>query len=243
MYFYVLAAMLLFPLNLIAQEVDGIKSFAPEDSWRREEKSTKEINNDVVLPEISDYMGHAAMQNILNAEQIFCYKITKRPKNYDGYTLNGMAVTGFCGILNSNLQNRIVKEFFKSPNNVLLDTVDNCTMQPKAMLRFVRGVDSTDILISAPCYSYALFYAGKAKVYNAKPMSSFLNSLIKAFDKKETSFISPTLLGQALPIGIIKTEEDKQMLQEKESKTLKKWDSNIAKEKEKPAFGWNSLSF
>ena len=57
-----------------------------------------------VLPEIKNEIGTSATSNIENAERLFCYKVAPKPKNYDGYTINNMAITGFCGVIDENLQ-------------------------------------------------------------------------------------------------------------------------------------------
>ena len=87
-----------------------------------------------------------------------------KPENYTGYTLDGMAIVGFCGVINQDLQNLIKYELFMNPDNLLFDSTENCLIRPQIMLRFVRGVDSTDILLSSPCHAIAIFYGGKIYV-------------------------------------------------------------------------------
>lgn len=72
-----------------------------------------------------------------------------------------MALTGFCGVLNPELKKLVLQELFMSPQNVILDKNENCIIKPKIMLRFVRGVDNTDVLLSSPCYSYSVFYGAQ----------------------------------------------------------------------------------
>ena len=133
---------------------EGVQSFQQDkDAWRRSEQNAKPE----FLPGIADSIGAAAAINIEQAEQVFCYEVDSRAVDYDGYTIDGMALTGFCGVLNQEIKDLVLRELFMTPQNVILDKNENCIIQPKIMLRFVRGVDNTDVLLSSPCYSYSVF--------------------------------------------------------------------------------------
>ncbi len=97
------------------------------------------------------------------------------------------------------------------------------------MLRFFRGVDHTDILISNPCSYYAIFYASKLRSFDVKPIQNFIKSLITTFENSKVSFVSPALYGQLVPVG---QEPEKEVIQRpvevKEIQRLR---------------GWNNLSF
>ncbi len=201
---------------------EGVQSFSNQDAWR------DMIAEDVVLPEIPAFVGEVAVANITKAEQVFCYTVEKRPENYEGYTLNGYAVTGFCGVISDTLKKRIVTELFMTSENVLVDKDAKCTIQPKAIIRFIRGVDYTDVLISSPCYSYAIFYANKLKAFNAIPAQNFIKALVAAFEKKKTTFVSPTLNKQVFPVGRIQGENQQKIEEVKDVEKVK---------------GWNNLSF
>ncbi len=208
--------------KVVDENKEGVQSFSSAQAWR------KQVKEEVVLPEISSFMGDVAIDNIIKAEQAFCYTIEKRPPNYKGYTLDGFAITGFCGIINENLQKRIVKEFLMTSKNILFNEVADCTIEPKAIIRFVRGVDYTDVLISSPCYSYAIFYANKLKAFNASPLQGFIKSLMAAFEKKRIDFVSPAFYKQTAPIGRTFAEDEKKVEEVKEIEKVK---------------GWNNLSF
>ena len=137
-------------------EPEGVQSFQQDkDAWRRKDGKRLQI-----LQGISDSIGQAALANITGAEQVFCYQITSRPDNYSGYTINGMVVTGFCGVVAPQLQETIKEQFFSTADNIDFVNSEKCIIKPKIMIRWVRGVDFTDMLISAPCYSYSIFYGG-----------------------------------------------------------------------------------
>ncbi len=192
-----------------------------------------------VLPSIASDIGASATQNIEKAERLFCYVVSAKPQNYSGYTLDNMAVTGFCGIIDDNLKDLLIEQILATTNNIDFVNVENCTIQPRVLLRFVRGVDNTDILLSAPCYSASVFYGGNIKTYNMKPATNLLDTITNAFQTSQTNFVSPASLNQLLPVGVPQKGVAKPVsLQNTQVK--KNWDTS----QEQPRNNaWNSLKF
>lgn len=223
---------------------EGVQSFQQDkDAWRRDVEEQKEEKT--VLPEIRNAIGEDALNNIENAEQAFCYEVANKPDDYTGYMLNGMAVTGFCGVLNDELKKMVLNDLFMTRKNILFDVQEDCVIHPKVMLRFIRGVDSVDVLLSAPCYSFAVFYAGKVNVFNAKTASKVLDTLVSSFQKNRVDFVSPAILGQLLPVGVPQTPEQKALVSNT-PKPIRNWDKNAPKEeakKDNKSSGWNNLNF
>lgn len=199
-------------------------------------------NNTVILEEISSAVGSSALNNITNAEQIFCYQVTNKPENYNGYTLDGMAIVGFCGIINNQLKEMIVSELFMNPDNIIFDVTENCIIRPKIILRFVRGVDSTDVLLSSPCHAFAIFYGGKINAFNAKPAAQIIDALVDPLIKSKVDFASPALFNQLLPIGIAQTDEQKALLNKK-NEPLRNWMTKQEEDSNSPRRGgWNKVN-
>ena len=195
-----------------------------------------------ILEQISKAIGPSALQNITDAEQIFCYQITNKPENYTGYTLDGMAVSGFCGVINNELKDLIISELFKNPDNILFDQTEECIIRPKIILRFVRGVDMTDVLFSSPCHAFAIFYGGRINAFNAKPAAPVIDALVTPLLKGRIDFASPALLNQLLPIGVAQTEEQKNLLNRK-NEPIRNWIKTQQQEEEQPRRnGWNKLN-
>lgn len=221
---------------------EGVQSFQQDkDAWRRSgQEETKNI-----LPGIVDSIGAAAAANVQQAEQVFCYEVDTKTMEYSGYTMEGMALNGFCGVLNPELKKLILQELFASPQNVILDKSENCVIKPRIMLRFVRGVDNTDVLLSSPCYSYSVFYGGKVKTFNAKPAAEVIDALINPLLKKKVDFVSPALLNQLLPVGVAQTQEQKDLISNR-SKPVRGWEDGAVAEEEKakPAApsAWNKFN-
>ena len=194
---------------------------------------------DVVLEKITSSIGSSAIKNITDAEQVFCYQIANKPENYTGYTLDGMAIVGFCGVINTELKQLITQELFMNPENLLFDKTENCVIRPQVMLRFFRGVDSTDVLLSSPCHALAIFYGGKIAAFNAKPADQIIDAIIDPLIKNKIDFASPALFNQLLPVGVPQNEQQKK-LQKQKNEPINKWQKKQEEEATKKA-GWNKL--
>ena len=216
----------------LAQET-AASSTEETNEWKPNPKNTE------ILKEITSAIGDSAVKNITDSEQVFCYQIATKPENYTGYTLDGMAVVGFCGVLNNELQELVKYELLKHPENILFDETEDCIIRPQIMLRFFRGVDSTDILLSSPCHALAVFYGGKIAAFNAKPSSQIIDAIIDPLIKNKVDFASPALFNQLLPVGVAQTDAQKQMQKQKNepaNKWQKKQEENAARKS-----GWNKL--
>ena len=191
-----------------------------------------------VLEEISSAIGPSALANITKAEQIFCYQVSDRPANYTGYTIDGFAVYGFCGIITDDLKKIIISELFTNQDNILFDVTEKCTIRPRLLLRFVRGVDNTDVLLSSPCHSYAIFYGGKINTFNAKPAAQIIDALINPLTQNKLDFVSPALTNQLMPIGLPQTPEQAEQLN-KNKNPARKWEEPTVETPQTQ--GWNKL--
>ena len=198
-----------------------------------------------VLPSIRDGISKNALKNITNSELAFCYTVDMAESGYDGYTLDNMKVKGFCGILGQAELDFILNEFLKKEENIS-SVVANCIIRPRIMLRFINGIDNTDVLLSSPCHSFSVFYAGEIKSFNLAPGAEVVNSVIEAYEKRQINFVSPALLGQVLPVGVPQTEEHRKLIREKTvQKPIKKWEvekeSAEKPQKSESSSGWNRL--
>lgn len=226
---------------------EGVTSFQQdEDAWRRGGEKTPEENTapaaPEILPEIKEAIGPIALNNLENAEKVFCYTVAPRPAEYDGYTLDGMAVTGFCGVIKDEVRELILHDLLMDSKNVLFNVREECVIRPKVILRFVKGIDATDILLSAPCHSFTIYYPGLVKVFNAKPAANVLDTIVSTMEKNKVDFISPALLDQLLPVGVPQTAEQRELVS-KRAKPIRSWVDDSKKE-EAPKTekkGWNNL--
>ncbi len=226
-------------------EEEGVTSFQKDkEAWRRNEVRLPqtETKKQEILSEIKQAIGDAAWNNISQAEQIFCYEVTTKPQDYDGYTLNNMALTAFCGVIKDDIKQNVLSQLFMNNKNVLFNVREDCMVQPRIVLRFVRGVDMTDVMLSAPCYSFAVYANGGAKVFNARPAAQVIDAMVDTFDKNKMDFVSPALLNQLLPIGVPQTKEQQELVSKKEKAKGVWMDKKKNEEKNKKKNqGWNNL--
>lgn len=167
-----------------------------QNSWRRQ--GTGQF---ALVSNYSRKLSSAALNNILNAELVFCYNVGAASGNYNGYTLDGFAIKGFCGVIQDELKNLLLEQLFGTPQNVNFNAVEQCSINPRIVLRFIRGVDYTDVMLSSPCSSMAVFYAGKVDVFNFSPADLLMEAIAKSFDNTSMGFSSPAALNQVVPIG------------------------------------------
>lgn len=236
-----------------AQETMDLKDFEVDDNilpiTDMFPKTTKrKPHQKSIIPFITSSIAEPAVYNLSNAEQVFCYTVQKRPTNYTGYTLDSFAIEGYCGELNPDKVTTVYEALFtKSPN--IITTPANCTISPKVMLRFVRGVDYTDVLLSSPCPSFTVFYAGKYKAFNIK--QAIIDDIIKQFNQTIEPFNSPALIEQTMANAKATTPQQAEQLEKKqrEQQPLISWqtpqktedNAQTAPSTKSPQTGWGKL--
>lgn len=231
-----------------AKELQGFEAYAdilPGDTSFLPSASKKTLRQKSIIPAIKSAIPEAAAYNLSNAEQVFCYHVTKRSKEYTGYTLSSFAITGYCGELDaSNTVTAYEALFTQGPN--IINTQADCRIEPRVMLRFVRGIDYTDVLLSLPCPSFTVFYGGKYKAFNIK--QGVITDLINKFEQTNLQFNSPSLLKQTVANGIATTDKEADELakKQKELEPQMKWkqpQENVEKPapEAKPQTGWGNI--
>ncbi len=201
---------------------------------------------------LSDFLERkipaAAARNINKAEKVYCYTVDYKPQGYDGYTMDDLAIKGSCGELSSVGQKLIKDSLFQS-SIIYSNSVSNCEIAPKVMLRYIYGLDHTDVLLSYPCPSLTFFHGSDTVILNATPGSAIVEQIVGAYSKLEEKFYSPALLGQMVANGQPQTQAQKEMirLNAPTSTPRKKW-GNEAPEETQPQpqqqpqrSGWNKL--
>ena len=248
MFCKVLLATVLFSFSAFAQGILGgdvsLESQQQNNSWTREEQAPPELKP---LYQFENLSGSVAMKNIFEAEQIFCYEVFPQDGEHKGYTLDGFPIRGFCGMLNQTVRDTLAASFFANPTAVNFEEAEQCEVQPKVILRFIRGVDYTDVLLSSPCHAFVIFYAGTISAYNFKPSAELVDALVKNLQTKHQEFVSPALLNQLMPVGIIQNENQRKMVyktkepvrkwEEKDTEKVKKQEAEVKKQNT----GWNKL--
>lgn len=231
------------PLEL--QTLEGFADVLPADEYGNSRGPQRTFHLQEMIPLIKNKIPEAAAYNIMNYEQIFCYHVAKRPAEYTGYTLDGMAVTGFCGELDISKTETTYEALFSNSRNVLTNP-SNCHIKPRLMLRFVRGVDYTDVLLSSPCPSFTIFYGGKYFSFNI--LQGIIDDVIGRLETEKTDFYSPGLLKQTVANATPTTVEEMEKIskKQKENEPVMKWKEQQEEQEEetkKPTGGWKIKSW
>lgn len=199
------------------QGFEFLEDVLPKDEFGsvKIKQSTKRSMQKDIIPLIEDSILEAAAYNIHNPEQVFCYHVEKRKKGDEAYTIGNYKVVDYCGELDFDVLTTTYEALFtRSPN--IITTVAKCKIEPKVMLRFVRGVDYTDVLMSSPCPSFTVFYAGRYKSFNIK--QGIIDDLISQFENKREEFLSPALIKQTASNGKPESAEDAYKLEKEQKK-------------------------
>lgn len=190
-----------------------------------------------IIPFIKDNILEQAAININNPEQVFCYQVSKRPKNYKGYTINNHAIVNFCGELNlKEITTTYEALFTRSPNIIIQKS--QCYINPQIMLRFARGVDYTDVLLSSPCPSFTIFYAGQYKSFNIK--QGVIDDIINLFTDKQEPFNSPAYLKQLVANGTATNIHQEHELEKKQKEQTIELSPSPEEPTEKKS-GWRNI--
>ncbi len=187
----------------------------------------------------------AAARNINKAEKVHCYTVDEAVNGYDGYLIDGLAVRGACGELSAEGRKLIKDNLFQS-SIIYSDSVANCSITPRIMLRYIYGLDHTDVLLSYPCPSLTVFHDRSIVILNAAPGSVVVEQIINAYSKLEEKFYSPALLGQMVANGQPQNQAQKEIirLNAPTDTPRKKWGTGTQTDtqpQQPKKSGWNKL--
>ena len=202
-----------------------------------EAKSYKEN----IIPFIKSSISEISAKIISDPEQVFCYEVEKRAKDDKRYTLDGFAVSGFCGELDKGAISTTYSALFtQSPN--IITTPAQCKIEPRLIVRFVRGVDYADVLLSSPCPSFTIFYGGKYKAFNIK--LGVINDIIKQLSEKTEAFHSPALIKKTVANAEASSAEESETLEKKqrENETGRPTEEETKPEETAPKSGWGNIN-
>lgn len=227
------------------QQFEGFSDILPADEYGQSRGPQKVSRLQEMIPMIKKQIPEIAAYNITHAEQIFCYHVTKRPKDFTGYTLDGMAITDFCGELDISKTETAYEAMFTHNKNILT-TKAQCRIEPRLILRFVRGVDYADVLLSSPCPSFTIFYGGKYQSFNIK--QDIIDDVIRLFETEKADFYSPSLLKQTVANAVPTTVEEQEIISKKhnDSEPIMRWKEQEEPKVEvdqKPTGGWGVKSW
>ena len=247
----------LLPLGNAFAQGDDLFDIDEEDSLSGSkvtaEQNKKADNNSFLSSFLSNRLPASTARNINKAEKVFCYTVDYAQGDYEGYLIDDLAITGSCGELSEEGKN-VIKQFLFNNNSLFSNSTDKCNISPKIVLRYVHGVDHTDVLISSPCQSLTFFHGRDITTINAAPGAAVVDQIVNSYSTLKEKFLSPALLGQMVASGQVMNKGQKEIVRRLSptEAPIKKWNNNNqaasdtaapkAETPKQPAkSGWNRL--
>lgn len=117
-------------------------------------------------------------------DEVLCFGVKRKNPKQRKATLNGYEHVGNCGSLNQEGVKAIQENLFKDSAYTLgVMKPSNCVASPKLLLRFRKGYDFADALLSGEgdsCPVVTFIYAGESKELYANKNKEWLKDFIAA---------------------------------------------------------------
>ena len=115
-------------------------------------------------------------------EETLCYGIARKSPKKRSATIQGYAHTGNCGSLNETGMAEIQSKLFSAESyDMNIMKIASCVINPKLILRFRKGFDFVDLLLSGGnCPAVFFLYGGETREFSAKPIKEWLDTFIEA---------------------------------------------------------------
>jgi hypothetical protein len=195
-------------------------------SWKRGADEKKKL---YPTADIVDRINGDAIDLMLNPSEVLCYNITTKAPSDDGFVIQGYKALGKCGKLEGDALYSFQEKFLATVESIDKKNQKGCSVRPDVLLRFKKGLDSADVLVSSipSCHFISVKYAGETDVFNVMPISSWVKKFISVANSNKSE------IKIEKPKKVDYTGKDNQNV--KEEKTgLEDW----KKEKEKSTGGW-----
>lgn len=139
----------------------------------------------IVAKEIRERIRADAAYVIGEPDEAFCYGIARKSPKKRSATINGYAHTGNCGSLNETGMTEVQNKLFKAESyDMNVTKIVSCVTTPKLALRFTKGFDFVDVILSGGnCPAVVFLYGGDTKEFSAKPIKDWLDTFIEAVSK------------------------------------------------------------
>lgn len=173
-----------------ATKYNDAESFEP-----RKEAVKKQVETSVVAEKKTGYeaiIDDAVRREIKSdaayiygePDEVLCFGVKRKKAKERMATLNGYQHIGNCGSLNPEGVKAIQENLFKETGYTLdMMKPSTCVSSPKLLLRFRKGYDFADLLLSGDgesCPVVTYIYAGEAKELYANRNKEWLKDFITA---------------------------------------------------------------
>ena len=149
-----------------------------DDDSNREEPPFEKI----VAAGIRERIRADAAYIVGEPEETLCYGIARKSPKKRSATIDGYAHTGNCGSLNETGMTEIQSKLFSAESyDMSVMKIASCVINPKLVLRFRKGFDFVDVILSGGnCPAVQFLYGGETKEFSAKPIKEWLDTFIEA---------------------------------------------------------------
>lgn len=154
---------------------------AEESSGSQEEEPYEKI----VAKEIRERIRADAAYIVGEPEETLCYGIARKSPKKRSATIDGYAHTGNCGSLNETGMTEVQSKLFSAASyDMNVTKIASCVTTPRLALRFRKGFDFVDVILSGGnCPAVLFLYGGDTKEFSAKPIKDWLDTFIEAVSK------------------------------------------------------------
>jgi len=149
------------------------KETAPEES---------KLFEKIISQAIRERLKADAAYIIGEPDETICYGIARKSPKKRSATIDGYAHIGNCGTLNETGMSEIRSKLFDETSyDMNIMKIASCVITPKLALRFRKGFDFVDAILSGGnCPAVLFLYGGETKEFSAKPIKEWLDTFIDA---------------------------------------------------------------
>ena len=157
-------------------------SYSAQATAEEDENKEEAPFEKIVSKGIRERIRSDAAYIIGEPEETICYGIARKSPKKRSATIDGFAHTGNCGTLNETGMAEIQTKLFNEQSyDMSVSKIASCVIAPKLALRFRKGFDIVDIILSGgTCPAVLFLYGGDTKEFSAKPIKEWLDTFIEA---------------------------------------------------------------
>ncbi len=157
----------------------SLRPTTTEDTSGNNEEAPYET---IVSKEIRERIRADAAYIVGEPEETICYGIARKSPKKRSATINGYAHTGNCGSLNETGMTEVQSKLFNATSyDMNITKIASCVTTPRLVLRFRKGFDFVDVILSGGnCPAVLFLYGGETKEFSAKPIKDWLDTFIEA---------------------------------------------------------------
>ena len=136
----------------------------------------------IVAKEIQERIRPDASYIVGEPDEVLCFGIARKSPKKRSATINGYAHLGNCGSLNDTGLKEVQKQLLNANSyQINITKISSCIVTPRLALRFRKGYDFVDLILSGGnCPGVTFIYGGDSREFYAKPIQDWLNNFISA---------------------------------------------------------------